>query len=73
MPEDAYSVVIPGKSLNELNKILEDTQDLVEIVMTEQQVLFKTENVLFYLTFIRRKLSRYITFNSRTKIKQQLQ
>ncbi|MGN7385955.1 DNA polymerase III subunit beta [Sporosarcina sp. SAFN-015] len=48
MPESPFSVVIPGKSLQELNKILPDNSDLVEIVIADQQVLFKTRNVLFY-------------------------
>ncbi|HEX5563447.1 MAG TPA: DNA polymerase III subunit beta [Sporosarcina sp.] len=48
MPESPFSVVIPGKSLQELNKILEDTSDVVEIVIADQQVLFKSRNVLFY-------------------------
>ncbi|MCM3359748.1 MULTISPECIES: DNA polymerase III subunit beta [unclassified Psychrobacillus] len=48
LPEEKYSVVIPGKSLNELNKILEETSSEVAIVMTQQQILFKTEDVLFY-------------------------
>ncbi len=47
-PADANNVVIPGKSLNELNKILEDSTNPVQIVMTNQQVLFKTEDVLFF-------------------------
>jgi DNA polymerase-3 subunit beta len=42
------NVVIPGKSLNELSKILDDTTDKVEIVMTEQQILFKVKNILFF-------------------------
>ena len=42
------NVVIPGKSLNELNKILDDAADLVEIALTNQQVLFKTNEVLFF-------------------------
>ncbi|WP_456277189.1 DNA polymerase III subunit beta [Bacillus sp. AK128] len=42
------NVVIPGKSLNELSKILDDTTDKVEIVMTEQQILFKLKNILFF-------------------------
>lgn len=41
------SVVIPGKSLNELNKILEDTNELIDIVITDNQILFKTKNLLF--------------------------
>jgi DNA polymerase III subunit beta len=42
------NVVIPGKSLNELNKILDDTNELVDIVVTENQVLFKAEHLLFF-------------------------
>lgn len=41
-------MVIPGKSLTELSKILDDGQDLVSIVITETQVLFKAQNVLFF-------------------------
>lgn len=48
LPSEVNSVVIPGKSLNELNKILEDSTNPVQIVMTSQQVLFKTEDVLFF-------------------------
>lgn len=45
---DSYNVVIPGKSLNELSKILDDSNDLVDIVITENQVLFKAKHLLFY-------------------------
>jgi DNA polymerase III subunit beta len=48
LPANIRNVVIPGKSLNELNKILEDSTNPVQIVMTNQQVLFKTEDVLFF-------------------------
>ena len=40
--------MIPGKSLNELSKILDDTNELVEIVITENQVLFKAKHLLFF-------------------------
>lgn len=40
--------VVPGKSLADLNKILDDDDRLVDIVLTENQLLVKTENVLFY-------------------------
>jgi DNA polymerase III subunit beta len=46
--KDTYNVVIPGKSLNELSKILDDTNELVDIVITENQVLFKTKHLLFF-------------------------
>lgn len=42
------NVVIPGKSLNELSKILEDKDDLINIVVSDNQVLFEMENLLFF-------------------------
>ncbi|GAE34407.1 DNA polymerase III subunit beta [Halalkalibacter akibai] len=42
------NVVIPGKSLNELSKIIEDNNDLIDVVVTENQVLFKMKNLLFF-------------------------
>ena len=52
MPEGEYSVVIPGKSLTELSKIIGDSSVPVHIVMTNQQVLFKTSDVSFYSRLI---------------------
>lgn len=46
--QSSYNVVIPGKSLSELSKILDDTSELIEIVITENQVLFKAKNLLFF-------------------------
>lgn len=46
--ESSISLVIPGKSLQELNKILDDNTDPVEIVVADQQVLFNMHNVLFF-------------------------
>ncbi|UII55966.1 DNA polymerase III subunit beta [Cytobacillus spongiae] len=43
-----YNVVIPGKSLSELSKILDDNHDLIDIVITENQVLFKAKHLLFF-------------------------
>lgn len=48
LPSMSFSVVIPGKSLQEINKILPETTEPVDIVIAEQQVLFKVKNVLFY-------------------------
>ncbi len=48
--EDTYdpmNVVIPGKSLEELMKILEDNQEEVEVHFDQNRVLFKYNNVLF--------------------------
>jgi DNA polymerase III subunit beta len=45
---ESYNVVIPGKSLTELSKILDDSSDSVDIVITENQVLFKAKHLLFF-------------------------
>lgn len=43
------TLVIPGASLNELSKILDDGDDQsADVVMTANQVLFKSSNVEFY-------------------------
>lgn len=46
--QSSYNVVIPGKSLSELSKILDDTSEPIELVITENQVLFKAKNLLFF-------------------------
>ncbi|WJE15825.1 DNA polymerase III subunit beta [Halobacillus sp. ACCC02827] len=40
-------IVIPGKSLTELNKILADSEDTIEISVTDNQVLFRTKHLYF--------------------------
>jgi DNA polymerase III subunit beta len=42
------NIVISGKTLNELAKIVPDQNVMVDIVVAENQVLFKIGNVLFY-------------------------
>lgn len=42
------NVIVPGKSLNELAKIIEDQSDPVQVVVTEHYILFKAKHVLFY-------------------------
>ncbi|GAB3054064.1 DNA polymerase III subunit beta [Virgibacillus ainsalahensis] len=41
------SIVVPGKSLSELNKILDDTEEAVEISVTNNQILFRTKHLNF--------------------------
>ncbi|WP_010308337.1 DNA polymerase III subunit beta [Kurthia senegalensis] len=48
LPTDVSSVAIPGKSLNELSKVLPDDQTAVDIYLNNQQVLFKTNDLVFY-------------------------
>ncbi|WP_018883669.1 DNA polymerase III subunit beta [Paenibacillus massiliensis] len=42
------NVVISGKTLNELSKIVPDQNTMVDIVVADSQVLFKIDRVLFY-------------------------
>ncbi len=69
--DGAYSAVIPGKSLNELSKILDDTTDLVDLVITENQILFKTKHLLFFSRLLDGSYpdtSRLIPTESKTEI-----
>lgn len=45
---EPMSVTVPGKSLIELNKVLEDSDDDVDIVLTETQVIFRYGYLTFY-------------------------
>lgn len=44
----SYNLVIPGKSLQELTRLLDDGLDEIEVAIAENQILFKTEDTLFY-------------------------
>ncbi|MBP2243144.1 DNA polymerase-3 subunit beta [Cytobacillus eiseniae] len=66
-----YNVVIPGKSLGELSKILDDTHELIDIVITENQVLFKAKNLLFFSRLLEGNYpdtSKLIPADSKTNI-----
>lgn len=43
-----YNIVIPGKSLQELSRLLGDSTDEIEVIITENQALFKTSETNFY-------------------------
>ncbi|TRM11060.1 DNA polymerase III subunit beta [Lentibacillus cibarius] len=65
------NIVVPGKSLNELYKILDDKGEKVEISVTSNQILFRTK----HLHFLSRLLdgnypetSRLIPEKSQTKL-----
>lgn len=42
------NIVISGKTLNELNKIIPDQNTLTDIVVSDNQVLFRLDRLLFY-------------------------
>ncbi|WP_099221664.1 DNA polymerase III subunit beta [Listeria costaricensis] len=45
---EEYNIVIPGKSLSELNKILDEATESIEMVLASNQILFKLKDLLFY-------------------------
>lgn len=55
------SVVIPGKTLNEISKILSDTNDIVNITFTQNQVLFNLGNTKVISRLLE---GEYIKYNS---------
>lgn len=66
-----HNVVVPGKSLSELSKILDDAEEYLEVNVTDNQILFRTK----YLSFLSRLLDgnypeteRLIPQDSKTKI-----
>ncbi|PLS15795.1 DNA polymerase III subunit beta [Bacillus sp. M6-12] len=66
-----YNVVIPGKSLNELSKILDDNNEPISIVITDNQVLFKAKNLLFFSRLLEGNYpdtSRLIPSESKTDV-----
>ena len=67
----SYNVVIPGKSLIELNKILADNIESIDIVFTEIHVLFKATHLLFFSRLLEGNYpdtSRLIPNESKTDI-----
>ncbi|RLL41731.1 DNA polymerase III subunit beta [Oceanobacillus piezotolerans] len=65
------NVVVPGKSLNELNKILDDAEEKVEISVTNNQILFRTKHLYFLSRLLDGnypETSRLIPEQSKTKI-----
>lgn len=46
--DSKINIVIPGKSLIELNKLLPESTENLEVFFTSNQVLFQTNNVLFF-------------------------
>jgi DNA polymerase III subunit beta len=64
-------VVIPKRSLNELSKLLEDSEEVISIMIADNQVLFKTENLSFYSRLLEGNYpdtSRLIPSESKTAV-----
>ncbi|CAN7144662.1 DNA polymerase III subunit beta [Paenibacillus sp. LjRoot153] len=48
LAQNLPNIVIAGRTLNELSKILPDQNTLIDIVIADNQVLFKIQSILFY-------------------------
>ncbi|WP_042354589.1 DNA polymerase III subunit beta [Bacillus rubiinfantis] len=69
--DTCYNIVIPGKSLNELSKIIDDGNEPIDIVITENQILFKAKHLLFFSRLLEGNYpdtSRLIPTESKTDI-----
>ncbi|WP_121616825.1 DNA polymerase III subunit beta [Virgibacillus halodenitrificans] len=65
-------VVIPKKSLNELSKLLDDSEEMISVMFTDKLVLFKTENLYFYSRLLEGNFpdtSRLIPKESKSAVK----
>lgn len=65
------NVVVPGKSCNELVKILDDGQALTDIVVAANQILVKSNHILFYSRLLEGTYpdtTRIIPASSKTEI-----
>lgn len=64
-------IVVPGKNLSSLSKLLKDDDTLADIVVMENQLLVKTENILFFTRLLEGRypdISRIIPQESKTEL-----
>ena len=69
---NSFSSVIPGKTLNEVNKIMSDSFDTVKIGIAKNQALFEMENCKIVTRLLEGEFLKYqnaIPFNWETRIK----
>lgn len=46
--DEARNITIPAKSLTELSKVLVDQEEMVDVKITDTQILFQSHNLFFY-------------------------
>lgn len=67
----SHDLVIPGKSLQELTRLLDDSLDEIEVIVAENQILFKTDDTYFYSRLLEGNYpdtNRLIPDNSSTQL-----
>ncbi|MBQ6820440.1 MAG: DNA polymerase III subunit beta [Clostridium sp.] len=60
--DNNIQVVIPGKTLNEVSRILEDSDEIVKITFTKNQILFNLNNTKVISRLLEGKFVDYISF-----------
>ena len=58
-PELQISFIVPGKSLSELLKLIDDTEDPVEIQITRKHVIISFDNIIFFSRLIESDFPEY--------------
>ncbi|NLZ34349.1 MAG: DNA polymerase III subunit beta [Clostridiales bacterium] len=59
--DDNIDVVIPGKTLNEVAKILEDAENLVKITFTDNHILFNLDKTKIVSRLLEGKFVNYVS------------
>ena len=59
--DDNIEVVIPGKTLNEVSKILEDNEDIIKITFTANHILFNINNTKIISRLLDGKYVNYLS------------
>lgn len=59
--DDNIEVVIPGKTLNEVSKILEDNNDIIKITFTNNHILFNINNTKIISRLLDGKFVNYVS------------
>lgn len=59
--DNNVEVVIPGKTLNEISRILEDSQDIVQITFTNNHILFNLNNTKVISRLLEGKFVNYLS------------
>lgn len=57
--ENNISIIVPGRSLNELNKILDDGKDSIETSISSGQILFNIGDTIFYSRLLEGQFFNY--------------
>lgn len=59
--DNNIEVVIPGKTLNEISRILEDSQDIVQVTFTNNHILFNLNNTKVISRLLEGKFVNYLS------------